>query len=201
MDKVTVPIFFDYASTLCYVAWRIVSELERELDFAPLWKGVPIGMRDGRCRPGIPLGTIERMKVQTVIAETGIQVAPPACWVDSENALIGSEIARESGAFRAYHDGIFRAIFEDEREVSDLSVLCDIAAAAKIDGEMFRERVLNRASLAKIDANRAEADAFSALGYPTFILGDFPLIGIQPLETMRMILRRFIEQRRNEPGM
>jgi hypothetical protein len=31
------------------------------------------------------------------------------------------------------------------------------------------------------------------------ILGDFPLIGIQPTETMRMLLKRFIEQRTAEP--
>ena len=48
-------------------------------------------------------------------------------------------------------------------------------------------------------ANKAEADRFSALGYPSFILGDFPLTGIQPIETMRMLLARFIERRAAEP--
>jgi hypothetical protein len=38
------------------------------------------------------------------------------------------------------------------------------------------------------------------LGYPAFILGDFPLIGIQPIETMRLLLRRFIAQRTQNPG-
>jgi hypothetical protein len=40
---------------------------------------------------------------------------------------------------------------------------------------------------------------FSALGYPTFILGDFPMIGIQPIESMRLLLGRFIRQRTEEP--
>jgi protein-disulfide isomerase len=48
--------------------------------------------------------------------------------------------------------------------------------------------------------HKAEADRFSALGYPAFILGDFPLIGIQPIETMRMLIRRFIDRRTQEPG-
>ena len=52
MPKVIIPIYFDYASTLCYVAWRIVRDLEAELDFIPIWKGVPIRLRDGRIRPG-----------------------------------------------------------------------------------------------------------------------------------------------------
>lgn len=52
---------------------------------------------------------------------------------------------------------------------------------------------------ARIAANKDEADRFSALGYPSFILGDFPLTGIQPIETMRMLLARFIERRAAEP--
>jgi hypothetical protein len=47
-------------------------------------------------------------------------------------------------------------------------------------------------------ANKREADRLSALGYPAFILGDFPLIGIQPIATMRLLLRRFIDQRSQE---
>ena len=29
MASVLIPIYFDYASALCYVAWKIVNELER----------------------------------------------------------------------------------------------------------------------------------------------------------------------------
>jgi hypothetical protein len=31
-------------------------------------------------------------------------------------------------------------------------------------------------------------------GYPTFFLGEFPLTGIHPLETMRLLLQRYIER-------
>ena len=52
---------------------------------------------------------------------------------------------------------------------------------------------------ARIAGNQREADEFSALGFPTFILGDFPMIGIQPIESMRLLLGRFIRQRAEEP--
>lgn len=32
------------------------------------------------------------------------------------------------------------------------------------------------------------------------MLGEFPLIGIQPIETMRMLIRRYIEKRAEAPG-
>jgi predicted DsbA family dithiol-disulfide isomerase len=201
MRKLLIPIYFDYASTLCYVAWRIVRELEPELGFEALWKGVPIRLRDRRAGPGNALGAIERMKVMTVIAETGVQVVPPDRWIDSEAALIGSELAREADSFAAYHERVFRAAFEDRRDIANLDALTASARAAGMNERAFREGILSRRTADRIAENKNEADRLSALGYPTFILGDFPLIGIQPKDTMRLLLRRFIDQRGKEPGM
>ncbi len=200
MRKIVIPIYFDYASTLCYVAWRIVGELERELGFAALWKGVPIALRNYRNRPGRLVGARERGKIRNVAAETGIAVEPPARWLDSKPALEGSELAREAGVFGAYHDAIFRAAFEERADIGALDVLSAIAARAGLDAARFRDALERGAMAARIAENKREADRFSALGYPTFMLGDFPLIGIQPIETMRMVLKRFIEMREAEPG-
>src|SRR5216683_5618731 len=144
MPKVVIPIYFDYASTLCYVAWRIVRELEGELGFTALWKGVPISLRDHSARPGNSLGPIERIKVMNVVAETGIQVAPPDMWIDSDAALQGSELAREAGVFTPHHETVFRAAFEERLDIARLDVLGEIAAAAGMDGERFRGDIVSR---------------------------------------------------------
>ena len=199
MAKTVIPIYFDYASTLCYVAWRIVSQLERELGFTALWKGVPIALRNYRTRPGLPLGPLELGRIRNVAAETGIAVEPPARWLDTDKALQGSELAREAGAFAAYHDAVFRAAFEQRADIGNLDLLSAIAARAGLDRARFRDDLERGRMAARIAANKAEADRFSALGYPSFILGDFPLTGIQPIESMRMLLARFLERRAAEP--
>jgi len=199
MAKTVIPIYFDYASTLCYVAWRIVSQLERELDFTALWKGVPIALRNYRTRPGLPLGPLELGRIRNVAAETGIAVEPPARWLDTDKALQGSELAREAGAFGVYHDAVFPAAFEQRADIGNLDLLSAIAARAGLDRARFRDDLERGRMAARIAANKAEADRFSALGYPSFILGDFPLIGIQPIESMRMLLARFLERRAAEP--
>ena len=195
MPKVIIPIYFDYASTLCYVAWRIVRELETELDFLPLWKGVPIRLRDGRDRPGNPLGAIERMKVMTALAETGITVQPLEQWIDSGPALEGAELAREANALPPYHERVFRALFEDRSDISQFDLLTRIAHECGLDNERFRADLEAHRMAPRIAANKDEADRLSALGYPAFILGDFPLIGIQPIATMRLLLHRYIAKR------
>ncbi len=199
MPRVVVPIFFDYASTLCYVAWRIVSGLERELNFEPLWKGVPIALRDHRTRAGRAITEQERQKVLIAAAETGIAVSPPSVWIDSAAALQGSEIARDAGVFGRYHEAVFRAAFEGRADISEPAILGDIAAGAGMDRVRFHDELASGRMASRLMAHKREADQHSALGYPTFVLGDFPMIGIQPPDTMRMVLARFIEQRETEP--
>jgi predicted DsbA family dithiol-disulfide isomerase len=199
MAKVLIPIYFDYASALCYVAWRIIGELRLELDFEPLWKGVPIRWRSHSSRPGRALGPIERAKIATVVAETGIQVAAPERWIDSDAALMGSELARRSGVFDVFHNSIFRGAFELRQDISDPDFLAETAAEAGLNVDDFRRAIERRLTAPELMANRSEADQFSALGYPTFLLGEFPLIGIQPKETMRSLFSRFLTQRRNVP--
>jgi predicted DsbA family dithiol-disulfide isomerase len=196
MAGILIPIYFDYASTLCYVAWRIVGELRRELEFEPLWKGVPIWWRNYSSRPGNALGTIERAKIATVIAETGVQVTAPERWIDSDAALMGSELARQAGAFDPFHDAVFRAAFELGQDISHPDQLAEIAAVAGMNVDGFQRALELRAMASKLMANKTEADQFSALGYPTFMLGEFPLIGIQPKDTMRALVTRFLTQRR-----
>jgi predicted DsbA family dithiol-disulfide isomerase len=199
MSRVRIPIYFDYASTLCYIAWRIVKELERELAFDALWKGVPIAMRDHRAKPGRVYTDEERQKVLMVAAETGIKVAPPRAWIDSSAALQGAEIARDAGSFTAYHDAVFRAAFEERADIASAGVLDAIAERAGINRARFRTLLDSGAMLARIAEHKREADEFSALGYPTFMLGDFPMTGIQPIESMRLLLGRFIQLRSEEP--
>ena len=200
MERVIIPIYFDYASTLCYIAWRIVIELESELGFESLWKGVPISIRDFKARAGRELGPREYQKVIMVSAETGIRVTPPKTWIDSDAALMGAELAREAKAFHAYHAAVFRAAFEDGIDISSREVLADIAYRAGMDRDLFLADLQSERMAPRISENKREADGQSALGYPTFILGEFPLIGIQPIDTMRLIFSRYIKQRTENPG-
>ena len=157
MSRPRIPIYFDYASTLCYIAWRIVTPLEDELGFEALWKGVPIATRDFRAKPGRVLGERERQKVLFVAAETGVRVAPPSSWIDSIPALHGSEVARDAGVFRAYHDAVFRAAFDDGADIADRKVLDAIAERSGIDRSKFRAALERGPRLSSVSEVREES--------------------------------------------
>ena len=200
MERVIIPIYFDYASTLCYIAWKIVSELETELGFEALWKGVPISLRDFKARAGRGIGPREYQKVIMTAAETGIRVAPPKNWINSDDALMGAELAREAKVFPAYHAAVFRGAFENEVDIANREVLADIAHEAGMDRIRFIADLESERMASRIADNKREADSLSALGYPTFVLGEFPLTGIQPIETMRLLFARYIRQRADSPA-
>ncbi|MGH9429710.1 MAG: hypothetical protein ACRD2L_25780, partial [Terriglobia bacterium] len=50
----------------------------------------------------------------------------------------------------------------------------------------------------RVKETEEEARTFQVVGYPTFMLGAFPLIGIQPAETMRLLIQRYVEKAREQ---
>src|SRR5579872_6161804 len=173
MEPVIIPVYFDYASTLCYIAWKIVSELEGELGFEALWKGVPISLRDFKARAGREIGSREYQKVIMTAAETGIQVSPPKSWINSDDALMGAELAREAKVFPRYHAAVFRAAFEDGLDISRREVIAEIAERAGMHRDHFIDDLQSERMAPRLSENKREADRLSALGYPTFVLGEF----------------------------
>lgn len=200
MARVIIPIYFDYASSLCYIAWRIVGTLERELEFEALWKGVAISSRRLGLRPGSALDPGAYQQVMRVAQETGVSVVPPEKWLDSDAALRGAELARDAGAFAPYHAAVFRAAFEQRLDIADHELLGAIAERAGLDRARFLDELSGERTAARLAENGREAGRMGVVGYPTFLLGDFPLTGIQSVETMRSLLSRYIERRRAEVG-
>ncbi len=197
--RIVIPIYFDYASSLCYIAWRITDQLRAELEIEPLWKGVPIGLRDRRTQAGRILDSDERARILAVAAETGVAVNPPTRWLDSNPALQGSELAREGGVFDAYHEAVFRAAFEERLDIGRPELLEELAARAGVERARFRADLEGGRMAGRLVEHKREADKFSAVGFPAFLLGDFPLIGIHPIETMRLLFERFIALRVKQP--
>lgn len=195
-----VPIYFDYGSALCYIAWRIVSALEDELGFTALWKGVPLAARDCRVKPGAPIDAAQQAKVLRVSCETGVAVRPLLSWPDSAAALEGLELARAAGRAGSYHAAVFRAAFEQRADIANSGLLTQLAQRCAMDGSDFAAALDAHLMAAKLEENRREAERFSALGYPAFLLGEFTLIGVQSIDTMRAVLGRFIRQRAAQPS-
>lgn len=200
MAKVIVPIYYDYASSLCYVAKKIMEQLHGRLDIEPLWKGVQIARRHQGWKNGEMIGDEAKGKIFRVARETGVALRVPERWLDSSYALEGAEFAREHGRFADYHDRLFAAIFEEGKDVGDLPTLLGLAESIGLPAAKLEQALLTGRLTAQVKANETEAATFGVVGYPTFMLGEFPLVGIQPAETMHLLIQRYVEKKKEEVG-
>src|SRR3954465_14325296 len=113
MAQVIVPIYYDYASSLCYVAKKVMEQLEGQLEIELWWKGVQISRRHQGWKNGEMIGDEAKGKIFRVAKETGVTLRVPDRWLDSAFALEGAEFARGHGKFAEYHEAMFRAAFEE----------------------------------------------------------------------------------------
>ena len=200
MLKVRIPVYYDYASSLSYIAARVMERLDGQIDATLLWKGVQIVRRHQGWKNGEVIDTGSKGKIIRVSRETGIPLRIPPTWLDSTYALEAAEFAKDQQGFLLFHNAVFRAAFEDERDIADLDVVLDIARSVGLPSSELRLLLQSGALTHRVLATEREADSFGIIGYPTFLLGDFPLIGIQPADTMQLLLTRYIHKSQKTPG-
>jgi predicted DsbA family dithiol-disulfide isomerase len=200
MAHVIVPIYYDYASSLCYVAKKVMEQLQGRLEIELVWKGVQIARRHQGWKNGEMIGDEAKGKIFRVARETGVTLRVPDRWLDSSYALEGAEFAREQGKFAEYHDAVFAAVFEEGRDIGDVRELLTLVERVELPVTEFEQMLKTRVFEQRVKENEAEATTFGIVGYPTFMLGAFPLIGIQPAETMRLLIQRYVDKAREQVG-
>lgn len=194
MPNTVIPIYYDYASSLCYIAKKVMEQLDGQLGIELVWKGVQIARRHPGWKNGERIGEEARGKIMRVARETGIPLRIPPRWIDSAYALEGAELAKDTGVFAAYHDAVFAAVFEEGEDIGQLATLLRVAERAGLSPAALEYALTTGTFTARVQATEAEATTFGVVGYPTFLLGEFPLTGIQPADTMRLLLQRYVEQ-------
>lgn len=200
MPNVIIPLYYDYASSLCYVAKKVMEQLDGQLEIELLWKGVQISRRHQGWKNGEMIGDEAKGKIFRIARETGVTLQVPERWLDSASALEGAEFAKEQGKFAEYHDAVFNAVFEEGKDIGDLSTLLSVAEGIGLSASDLQQTLKEETFTTRVKETEAEAASFEVVGYPTFMLGTFPLIGIQPAETMRLLIQRYVDKARQQVG-
>ena len=95
----------------------------------------------------------------------------------------------------ALMDDLFRAYFCDGRNLGDIDVLADIAAAQGEDRGTMRERLASDEAVQSIRGQVQGAYNAGLSGVPCFVLaGKFAIPGAQPVETMARFIARAKER-------
>lgn len=134
-------------------------------------------------------------------AEAGITLASNRHLSNSHRSLELAEFARDRGKFREVHEALFRAYFEEGRDIGDVEALCEIAGTAGLDPEEFRFEVLLGRYAGLIDQTTALAREKGFTSTPTIIFDDrFVVTGAQDLAVYEDVLTRLGAEPRH-PGI
>jgi len=192
---VRVRVHYDFASSLCHVAHRVMQRMHAQLEALELaldWSPLDLARLVGPYRAGAEISAVRRENAQRVARELGVAVAVPRVWPDSAAANAAALCAERAGRGESWRERVFSAVFEHGRLALGDD---DVVALAREQGFVLDPRDLARAK-GELELKTELAREEQVSGVPTFMLGTWPFGGIQTEDTMRRVLERFARKLR-----
>jgi len=200
LTRLAIVAYSDYVCPWCYIGLHRIEQLRREYPVDVEWR--PFELHPETPRTGADLrgrlGNAARVRayvgnIAGLAAESGIAMRMPEVVSNSHLALEAAEFAREAGGFEAYHRALFRAYFEEGRDIGDADVLCDVARGCGVDDQGLRRALAEETYRERIDRVTEEARADEILSTPTFIFtGGFRLVGAQDYAVFASVTGRLL---------
>jgi predicted DsbA family dithiol-disulfide isomerase len=207
---VRLDVWSDYVCPFCYLEEPIFAQLLDEFgnDVDVNWQAfelrpepVPTLDPDGEY-----LHTVWNASVYPMASERGMNLKLPPVQPRSRRAFELAEFARDKGRFDETHRALFKAFFEDGKDISDLGVLEEIAELVGVDPEeakiaielgTYRKRILDQERRATtLGISAVPTILLSSAGRP--IENTAMISGAQPYEVVQSAVKRAVREARDE---
>lgn len=191
-DRYPLPVYYDFASTLCYVAHRVLGRLAARIDDLGVdleWRPLDLTGITG-WRRGARVTGPGRENALRVAEELGVSALMPACWIDSRGAHAVALALRADAAKEAvWRERVWTAIFEEGRDIGEEGEVERLAAEIGVSVAGSSSDVYD----ATLRARQAGVQ-----GVPTFLIDQWPMGGIQDDHAMTAFFERYVRKRRRE---
>ncbi len=147
-------------------------------------------------RPGVPLEGMPRVLkpgernelspgARQLSEEIGLKMKRPTFIACSRPALESAEYAKEQGKFDEFHLAVFKAYWEDNRNIGLRDVLRDIAGSCGLDADELERCLDERIYADRIDVQNLEARELGINGVPAYVIRGRIIEGAQPYEVFQ----------------
>jgi len=136
--------------------------------------------------------------VNRMASAVGLQLALHERLINSRPTLQAAEFARAQGRFDAMHHELLTAYWDEGRDVSDMSVLRDVAGRAGVNVAGMEAAVTENRFGDYLDARRHEAEALGINGIPAHVIADrYLVMGAQPYDLFERVMAKVGVPRRD----
>ncbi len=190
-----VRVHYDFASSLCYVAHRVMQRMDAalaEIGIALVWTPLDLGRLVGPYQAGAEIPDARRENARRVASELGVALDVPRIWPDSSGVNAAAFSAERAGRGATWRERVFTALFEEHKlALGDAEVL---ALAREIAWPLSASELGRGRHELEVKTELAREEQVT--GVPTFMLGTWPFGGIQSEETMMHVLGRYVRKLR-----
>jgi predicted DsbA family dithiol-disulfide isomerase len=110
-------------------------------------------------------------------------------------AHIGAKYATAQAQGEAYHRAVFRAHWQEERDISAVATLVEIAQTLGLDEAEFRAALDNPDYRAEVESDENWARQQDLNGVPAFIFAERYLVsGAQPVELLQQVVDKCVQE-------
>jgi len=192
--SVSVRVYYDFASSISYVAHRVMERMAGELAaLAVDLEWVPLDLTQITGWPrGAPIEGYRRENSLRVARELGVEVRLAGQWPDSRSANAVALALAGTRQAPAWRERVYSALHEEGRSLDDPGM---VEALGRDMGISAAELADDR-GLAALEAESSLARRANVTGVPTFLLGEWPIGGIQQERVMRSLLGRWAAKAR-----
>jgi predicted DsbA family dithiol-disulfide isomerase len=204
MNKIRITVWSDYVCPFCYLEAPVLNRLREE--YGEL---LEVDWRAFELRPepvptldpeGDYLQRVWNAAVYPMAEERGLKIKLPPVQPRSRRAMELAELARQKGKFDAVHEALFRAFFQDGKDLDGLDVLVDIGVAAGLESAEVLQALQAGRYRSQVLEDERQAAQLGLHGVPALLVRreDEPLgkwetlSGAQPYEAVRAAVERAI---------
>lgn len=134
-------------------------------------------------------------KLKAAADDAGLPISYRKMAYNSRMAHELSHWADEKGRADEFHHAVFTSYFVDCMNVGDRAVLLDIVKSLRLPEDEAADVIDNRRFRESVDADWEKSRANRIKAAPTFVFNGRRLVGAQPYEALRGILKKKGDER------
>ena len=189
---IKIDVFSDYVCPYCVLFESALSEATRCLDVDVQWQ--PFELRPEPTPTLLPedsyLPRVWERSVYPLARSLGVSITLPTISPQpyTRSAHEGFQFAKQAGKALEYNERVFRAFFQEDRNIGDLTELTQLAGDVGLDETAFRAALESGEFSESHDNSLQKAMEFGVNSVPSVFIDGQLLQGVYNPEALRSFL-------------